>query len=59
MQYCGHKKHRNKLAQKLRSGILKKHTVQKSYDKWSEEVQNNSKEVVKISGKFQERMSCN
>ena len=30
------------------SGILKKDTIQESYDKWSEEVQNNIKEVEKI-----------
>ena len=30
------------------SGILKKDTIQVSYDKWSEELQNNIKEVKKI-----------
>ena len=30
------------------SGILQKYTIQESYDKWSEEVQNNIKEVEKI-----------
>ena len=30
------------------SGILKKDTIQESYDKWSEEVQNNMKEIEKI-----------
>ena len=30
------------------SGILKKDKIQESYDKWSEEVQNNIKEVEKI-----------
>ena len=32
-----------------RSGILKKATVQESYDKWSEELQNNITEVEKIT----------
>ena len=41
-------KYRNKLTQKQISGILKKDTIQESYDKWSEEVQNNIKEVEKI-----------
>ena len=30
------------------SGILKKDTVQENYDKWSEEIQNNIKEVENI-----------
>ena len=45
---CGYKKYGNKLTQKQISGILKKDTIQVSYDKWSEEVQNNIKEVEKI-----------
>ena len=45
---CGYKKYRNKLTQKQISGILKKGTIQVSYDKWSEEVQNNIKKVEKI-----------
>ena len=45
---CGFKKYRNKLTQKQISGILKKDTIQVSCDKWSEEVQNNIKEVEKI-----------
>ena len=45
---CGYKKYRNKLTQTQISGILKKDTIQESYDKWSEEVQNNIKEVEKI-----------
>ena len=45
---CGYKKYRNKLTQEQISGILKKDTIQVSYDKWSEEVQNNIKEVEKI-----------
>ena len=45
---CGYKKYRNKLTQKQISGILKQNTIQVSYDKWSEEVQNNIKEVEKI-----------
>ena len=45
---CGYKKYRNKLTQKQISGILKQDTIQVSYDKWSEEVQNNIKEVEKI-----------
>ena len=36
------------MTQKQISGILKKDTIQVSYDKWSEEVQNNIKEVEKI-----------
>ena len=44
----GYKKYRNKLIQTQISGILKKDTTQESYDKWSEEVQNNIKEVEKI-----------
>ena len=36
------------MTQKKISGILKKDTVQVSYDKWSEYVQNNIKEVYKI-----------
>ena len=45
---CGYKKYRNKLTQKQINGILKKDTIQVSYDKWSEEIQNNIKEVEKI-----------
>ena len=45
---CGYKKYKNKLTQKQINGILKKDTIQVSYDKWSEEVQNNIKEVEKI-----------
>ena len=45
---CGYKKYRNKLTQKQISGILKKDTIQVSYDKWSEGVQNNIKEVEKV-----------
>ena len=45
---CGYKKYRNKLTQKQISGISKKDTIQISYDKWSEEVQNNIEEVEKI-----------
>ena len=45
---CGYKKYSNKLRQKQVSGIFKKDTVQVSYDKWSEEVQSNIKEVQKI-----------
>ena len=36
------------MTQKQISGILKKDTVQVSYDKWSEKVQNNIKEVENI-----------
>ena len=45
---CGYKKYRNKLTQTQIGGILKKDIIQGSYDKWSEEVQNNIKEVEKI-----------
>ena len=45
---CSYKKYRNKLTQTQISGILKKDTIQESYDKWSEEVQNNMKEIEKI-----------
>ena len=45
---CGYKNYRNKLTQKQISGILKKDTIQVSYDEWSEEPQNNIKEVEKI-----------
>ena len=45
---CGYKKYRNKLTQKQISGILKKGTIQVSYDKWSQEEKNNIKEVEKI-----------
>ena len=45
---CGYKKYRNKLTQEQISGILKKDTIQVSYNKWSEEVHNNFKEVEKI-----------
>ena len=44
---CGYKKYRNKLIQKQISGILKEDSIQVSYDKWSEEVQNNIKEAEK------------
>ena len=47
---CGYKKYRNKLTQEQISGILKKDTIQVSYDKWSEEVQNNIREAEKIVG---------
>ena len=43
----GYKKYRNKLTQTQISGILKKDTIQESYDKWLEEVQSNIKEVEK------------
>ena len=36
------------MTQKQISGILKKDTVQESYDKWSEEIQNKIKEVENI-----------
>ena len=42
------KKYRNKLTETQISGVLKKDTVQESYNKWSGEVQNNIKEVEKI-----------
>ena len=45
---CGFKKYRNHLTQKQISGILKKDMIQVSCDKWSEEVQNNIKEIEKI-----------
>ena len=45
---CGYKKYMNKLTERQISGILKKDTIQESYDNWSEEVQNNIKEVEKI-----------
>ena len=45
---CGYKKYRNKLTRKQVSGISKKDTIPVSCDKWSEEVQNNIKEVEKI-----------
>ena len=45
---CRYTKYRNKLTQNQISGILKKDTVQVSYDKWSEKVQNNIKVVEKI-----------
>ena len=44
----GYKNYRNKLTQKQINGILKEDTVQVSYNKWSEEVQNNIKKVEKI-----------
>ena len=44
---CGYKKYRNKLTQTQISEILKKDTIQESYDKWLEEVQSNIKEVEK------------
>ena len=37
------------MTQKQINGILKKDTIQASYDKWSKEVQNNIKKVEKIS----------
>ena len=37
----GYKNYRNKLTQTQISGTLKKDKIQESYDKWSEEVQNN------------------
>ena len=37
-----------KLTQKQISGILKKDTFQVSYDKWSQELKNNMKEVEEI-----------
>ena len=36
------------MTKKQISGILKKDTIQGSYDKWSEEAQNNIKEVEKL-----------
>ena len=45
---CGYKKYRNKLTQEQMSGTLKKDTIQVSFDKWSEDVQNKIKEVEKI-----------
>ena len=45
---CGYKKYRNKLTQKQIRGILKKDTIQVSYHKWLEEIQNNNKEIDKI-----------
>ena len=45
---CGYRKYRNKLTQTQISRVLKKDTIQESYDKWSEEVHNNIKEVEKI-----------
>ena len=45
---CEYKKYRNKLTQKQISRILKKDTIQISYDKWSEKVHYNIKEVYKI-----------
>ena len=53
------KKHRNKLTQKQISRKFEKDTVQESYDKRLEEIQNNIKEVQKISGKIHERVLCN
>ena len=50
------KKHRNKLTQKQISRKFEKDTVQESYDKRLEEIQNNIKEVQKISGKIHERV---
>ena len=44
----GYKKYRNKLTQKQISGVLKKDTVQVSYDKWSDEVQNNINKGEKV-----------
>ena len=45
---CGYKKYRNKFTQTQISRILKKDTIQESYDKWSEEVHNNINELEKI-----------
>ena len=45
---CGYEKYRNKLTRKQISGILKKYIIQVSYDKRSEEVQNNIREAEKI-----------
>ena len=45
---CGYKKYRNQLTQKQMSGTLKKDTIQVSFDKWSDDVQNKIKEVEKI-----------
>ena len=45
---CEYKKYRNKLTQKQISRIIKKDTIQISYDKWSEKVHYNIKEVYKI-----------
>ena len=56
---CGYKKYRKKLTEKQISGILKKNTIQKSYDKWLEEVQSNIREIEKFSSEIQERISCN
>ena len=56
---CEYKEYRNKLTQEQITGILKKDTIQVSYDKWSEEIQNNIKEVGKSSGKMQEKILCN
>ena len=36
------------MTQKQISGILKEDTIQESYNKWSEELKNNIKEVEKI-----------
>ena len=36
------------MTEKQISGILKKDTIQESYGKWSEEVQNNFMEVQKM-----------
>ena len=38
----------SKLTAKQISGMLKKSTIQKSYNKWSEEIQSNMEEVEKI-----------
>ena len=38
----------SKLTEKQISGMLKKSTIQKSYNKWSEEIQSNMEEVEKI-----------
>ena len=45
---CGYKNYRKKWTQKQISDILKKDTILVSYNKSSEEVQNNIKEVDKI-----------
>ena len=38
----------SKLTEKQISGMLKESTIQKSYNKWSEEIQSNMEEVEKI-----------
>ena len=46
---------RKKIGTETDSVILKKDTIQVSYDRWSGVVQNKKKQV---SGKIQERISC-